>query len=181
MIPDKKVRLITPFITLFALLALLAWELYFSKPDNLMPSALIGEDVPLFNLPNVFPSQPALTNKAFAGRVVLLNVWATWCYACSIEHEMLMKIKNQYHVPIFSIDYKDNSYEAIRWLQENGNPYLLTGDDRKGHVAIDFGVYGTPETFVISPQGKIVYRHIGVIDQKVWDEILYPLVKKYER
>lgn len=175
---SKKTTAMTPIVTLIILLALLAWELYFSKPREL-PSPLIGETVPTFNLPNLFPSQPALTNNALTGRVTLLNVWATWCYACSAEHEMLMKIKNEYHVPIFSIDYKDKTPDAINWLQENGNPYLLTGDDRKGNVGIDFGVYGTPETFVISPQGKIVYRHVGVINQKVWDEVLYPLVKKY--
>lgn len=173
----QKIRHITPFVILFALLALLGWELFYSNPNEL-PSALIGEDVPAFNLPNLYPSAPAFTKNALTGRTVLLNVWATWCYACGIEHDMLMKIKNQYHVQIYSIDYKDNPQDAINWLEKNGNPYALTGADTKGNVAIDFGVYGTPETFVINSKGKIIYRHIGAINQKIWDETLYPLIKQ---
>jgi cytochrome c biogenesis protein CcmG/thiol:disulfide interchange protein DsbE len=174
---NKNYKIFFPFITLFALFALLAWELFFSNANEL-PSALIGEDVPAFHLSNLFPLQPAFNNKALYGRTVLVNVWATWCYACENEHEMLMKIKNVYHVPIYGIVYKDNAQDAIRWLAEKGNPYELIGDDKNGVVAIDFGVYGTPETFVINPQGKIIYRHVGVINQKIWDEVLYPLIKK---
>jgi cytochrome c biogenesis protein CcmG, thiol:disulfide interchange protein DsbE len=174
----QKIKKIIPFVILFALLAILGRELFYSNPNEL-PSALIGEEVPDFNLPNLFGSQPAFTPKAFAGRVSLLNVWATWCYACEIEHPMLMKISNQYHVPIYGIVYKDQAKDAIAWLVKNGNPFVMSGDDRKGNVAIDLGVYGTPETFVINAQGKIVYRHIGAIDQKTWDDVLYPLIKKY--
>lgn len=177
MISGQKLKLTIPFILVFVLFILLAWELFYAKPSEL-PSALIGENVPVFKLPNLYPSQPPLTQKALAGKTVLLNVWATWCYACSLEHDMLMKIKNEYHVPIYSIDYKDNSQDALNWLEENGNPYELIGADANGNVAIDFGVYGTPETFVINANGKIIYRHIGAIDQKTWDEILYPLIKK---
>src|SRR5688500_2994650 len=106
---------ILPFFLLFALLALLAWELFFSQTNEL-PSALLGEDVPEFNLPNLFPGQPDFSNKALSGRVVLLNAWATWCFACENEHAMLMKIKNTYNVPIYSIAYKDNAQNAINWL-----------------------------------------------------------------
>ena len=129
----QKAKYITPFIILFALLILLGWELFYSNPNEL-PSALIGEDVPAFNLPNLYPSGPALTNNALSGRTVLLNVWATWCYACGIEHEMLMKIKNQYHVLIYSIDYKDNSQKSRAGTK--GQPYALTGADIKGTLSI---------------------------------------------
>jgi cytochrome c biogenesis protein CcmG, thiol:disulfide interchange protein DsbE len=177
MLSKQTLKLAIPFIFLFILFILLGWELFYSKPSEL-PSALIGEDVPAFNLPNLYPSQPPLTQKTFAGKTVLLNVWATWCYACSLEHGMLMKITNEYHVPIYSIAYKDNSQDARHWLQENGNPYKRVGADMNGNVAIDFGIYGTPETFVINAKGKIIYRHIGAIDQKTWDDVLYPLIKK---
>ena len=109
----------------------------------------------------------------------LLNVWATWCYACEIEAPMLLKIKTQYHIPIYSILYKDDPKEALLSLKKNGNPYVMIGLDRKGDTAIDLGVYGTPETFVISREGKIIYRHVGIINQTVWDSVLYPLIKKY--
>lgn len=175
-----KLKHIIPFFILFALLAILWRELFYAHPNEL-PSALIGETVPEFQIPNLWQENKSFSTKELAGRVSLLNVWATWCSACSMEHPMLMKIKEQYHIPIYSIDYKDNSVDAKNWLHQEGNPYVMTGIDQHGDVAIDLGVYGTPETFVINPEGKIVYRHIGIIDDKVWNEVLYPLIKKYER
>lgn len=177
MISKQTQQKIIPFITLFALIGLLAWELFYARPQEL-PSALIGEDIPAFTLPNIFPSHPDFQSTDIKTGVVLLNVWASWCYACNLEHEMLMKIKNQYHVRIFSINYKDNIQDATKWLAKNGNPYIITGEDTKGDAAIDLGVYGTPETFVIR-DGKIIYRHVGIIDEKSWNEVLYPLIKKY--
>lgn len=175
----QKIKVVIPFVILFILLALLWRELFYTKPGEL-PSALIGEALPTFTLPNLYHPQDMFTDKQLRGHVSLLNVWATWCYACSLEQPMLMKIKNQYHIPIYSIVYKDDTQTAIQWLNKNGNPFIITGNDHSGDVVIDFGVYGTPETFVISPQGKIIYRHVGVINQKAWDEVLYPLIKKYE-
>lgn len=175
----SKIKTLIPFVILFILFAILWRELFYSKPNEL-PSALIGETIPDFQLPNIYQPTNLFTQKNLVGHVSLLNVWATWCYACSIEHKMLMKIKEQYHIPIYSINYKDDPLAAKGWLQKFGNPYVMTGSDLHGDVAIDLGVYGTPETFVISKEGKIVYRHIGIIDQKVWDDVLYPIVKKYE-
>lgn len=174
---SKTFQKCIPFFTLFILLGLLGWELFYSKPNEL-PSALIGEEVPHFVLPNLLPHQPAFTHHNFAGRVSLLNIWATWCEACNLEHSMLMKIKNDYHIPIYGILYKDKVDDATAWLNEHGNPYILVGSDHKGDVAIDLGVYGTPETFVINAQGKILYRHVGILNQKIWDDVLYPLIKK---
>jgi cytochrome c biogenesis protein CcmG, thiol:disulfide interchange protein DsbE len=175
----KKIKQLIPFAMLFGLLTLLWHELFYAKPNEL-PSALIGETIPDFKLPTLFPSQKQLTPKAFAGHVALLNVWATWCYACRLEQPMLMKIHDQYHVPIYSIDYKDHPDDAKKWLQRFGNPYIMIGNDDTGDVAIDLGVYGTPETFLISPAGKIVYRHVGVLDQTSWNDVIYPLLKRYE-
>lgn len=177
---NKHIKIILPFIFLFALLGLLARELFFAKKGEL-PSAMIGEKVPSFSLPTLSSTEKTLSNKNLGGHVILINVWATWCYACNYEHPMLLKIKNEYHVPIYGIDYKDNADEARQWLAKHGNPYEEIGSDFSGDVAIDFGVYGTPETFVISPQGRIVYRHVGVIDQETWDNVIYPLVKKYDQ
>lgn len=174
----QKIKNLAPFIILFALLGILWRELFYAKPSEL-PSALIGEAVPNFQLTNLFQPQKIFTPKDFVGQVALLNVWATWCYACSLEQPMLMKIKNQYQIKIYGIDYKDDVEDAKKWLQKYGNPFVITGNDKHGDVAIDLGVYGTPETFVISPQGNIIYRHIGAIDQKNWDEVIYPLIQKY--
>lgn len=167
-----------PFIILFALFGLLWRELFYAKPNEL-PSALIGDDVPAFKIPQLYQPRMMFTEKNLVGHVALLNVWASWCYACAIEQPILMKIKDQYHVPIYGINYKDQTEDAKNWLHKNGNPYVLIGEDKFGDVGIDLGIYGTPETFVLSPQGKILYRHVGAIDQKSWDEILYPMILKY--
>jgi cytochrome c biogenesis protein CcmG, thiol:disulfide interchange protein DsbE len=179
MSPTHIIKNVIPFILLFALVAILGRELFYAKPNEI-PSPLIGEIVPTFTLPDLQASQKTFSNTDLLGQVTLLNVWATWCYACGIEMPMLMKIKNEYHVPIYSIAYKDNPEDAKKWLALNGNPYVATGDDRKGNTAIDLGVYGTPETFIVSKQGQIIYKHVGIINQQIWDEVLYPLVKKYD-
>ena len=167
-----------PILLLFSLLGILGYELFYAKPHEL-PSALIGEPVPHFVLPTLSGSA-TFSEQALQGKVSLINIWATWCYACSLEHPILMKISREYHIPIYSIDYKDDREAAKLWLNEHGNPYVEIGDDHQGDVGIDFGVYGTPETFVINKQGNIVYRHVGAIDQKTWDDVLYPLVLKYQ-
>lgn len=145
------------------------------------PSALIGETLPAFELANLMAPSSTITPKTMVGRVSLLNVWATWCAACKIEHPMLMRIKEHYHIPIFAINYKDDREKAMTWLRDQGNPYLMIASDQSGDTATDLGVYGTPETFVISKAGKIVYRHFGIINQHEWDHVLYPLIKKYEQ
>jgi len=176
----KKIKHAIPLFVLFALLSLLARELFSANTNNL-PSALIGEKLPAFSLPSLYQSNRYLSSKHLRGRVVLLNVWASWCSACQKEHDMLMKISEQYRIPIYGILYKDDANGARNWLKRHGNPYVLVGNDTSGDTAIDLGVYGTPETFVISPQGRIIYRHVGVIDQSDWNKVLYPLIKKYAR
>lgn len=175
----KLLKIIISFAAITLLLSLFWRVLFYTQPDE-SPSALIGEEVPSFQLVDLTNSQKKFTSQELKGRMILLNVWASWCYACQLETTMLLKINHTYHIPIYGIAYKDNTNDVKQWLQKFGNPYVKIGDDKSGDVAIDLGVYGTPETFFISPQGKIVYRHVGVIDQKVWDEVLYPLVKKYE-
>lgn len=174
----KKIKIVIPFLILFVLCLMLWREMIYSRPNEL-PSVLIGEDVPAFSLPVLDNPLQNFTPANFRGQFALVNVWATWCYACSVEHDFLMKLKDQYHVPIYSINYKDNPQAAKEWLNKHGNPYVMTGTDLDGNTAIDFGVYGTPETFVISPQGKIIYRQVGVLDQKAWDQNIYPLMQKY--
>lgn len=166
-----------PFIILFALLILLGRELLYANP-NKITSSLVGETVPVFQLPTLLSSQKSFTNNDLIGQVSLLNIWATWCYACEIEAPFLMTIKKNYSLPIYGIAYRDKPTEINTWVKKYGNPYRLIGDDKNGEVAIDLGVYGTPETFIINKEGKIVYRHIGVLDQKVWNKVIYPLIQK---
>lgn len=167
-----------PFIILVGLCAILLKEVYFSNKEEL-PSALVGQPVPAFALYDVKRPGIKFTEKTLINKksVTLLNVWATWCSACAAEHTMLLKIANEYHIPIYSIDYKDDRDAAIKWLQTAGDPFILTGNDDNGNTGIDLGVYGTPETFIISKKGNIVYRHVGMINQENWDQLLYPLIK----
>jgi cytochrome c biogenesis protein CcmG/thiol:disulfide interchange protein DsbE len=180
MLDLQRLKLFLPFLFLLALFGLLGRELFYATPNE-PPSVLIGEAVPHFQLPSLFSPSISLTPKIFHGQVSLLNVWASWCYACQVEAPMLMKIKDQYHIPVYGIAYKDKAEDAKQWLQAHGNPYALIGSDLKGDVAIDLGVYGTPETFVIDRQGKIIYRHIGVLDQKAWDDVLHPLIQQLQK
>lgn len=174
-----KLKHLIPFVILFALLGLLWRELFYSKPNEL-PSALLGETIPEFALPNILQPGKMFSHKDLNGHPCLLNVWATWCSACIAEEPMLAKIKNEYHVPIYGIDYKDKPEDIKKWLSERNNPFIMIGDDNKGDVAIDLGVYGTPETFVIDSKGKIVYRHVGMIDEQTWEDVLHPLMQKLE-
>lgn len=172
-----KLRFLLPFVFLATLVIFFWHELFHVKTDQ--SSQLIGEKLPTFNLPDLWQPQMLVSNSDLdKQKVILLHVWATWCYACRYEHEMLMKIKDNYHIPIYSVDYKDDPLEAKNYLHENGNPYHRTVIDEEGSLTIDLGVYGTPETFILDKNGDIIYRHIGVITDEIWQQILYPLIKK---
>ncbi|OGT44963.1 MAG: hypothetical protein A3E83_04250 [Gammaproteobacteria bacterium RIFCSPHIGHO2_12_FULL_41_20] len=171
---------IVPFFVLMGFFIMLGTELFQHKQDAIS-SQMLGEPLPVFHLTNLLQPQKEFTSRDLLGHVSLLNVWATWCYACQQEHEVLLDIKENYHVPIYSIDYRDKTEVARAWLIKLGNPYLATGEDKTGEVAIDLGVYGTPETFIIDANGRIRYRHVGRLDQETWEKVLWPLVQKYNK
>lgn len=142
-----------------------------------LPSALIDQPVPRFILPGIGPNDPGFSSDQLKGRVSLVNVWASWCPPCRIEHPVLMRLASE-GVPIYGINFKDTSEQATRFLEELGNPFTAIGADQGGRVAIDWGVYGYPETFVIDATGRIRYRHVGAISANDLDRIIYPLLKK---
>lgn len=139
---------------------------------------LIGHATPAFNLPSLKKPDVKLSNQLFIGHVSLLNVWATWCVTCAEEHPVLVDIANSHIVPIYGLDYKDNRTHALQWLQHFGNPFKKIGFDGAGDVAINWGVYGTPETFVIDKKGVIRYKQIGPMTHAIWRNKLLPLVLK---
>lgn len=165
-------------ILLLALFALLCFELFYAKPTEI-PSALIGKKIPDFDVTRLDSSAAAtqFTQNDLSGRITLLNFWATWCYVCKLEHEMLLKINSEYHIPVYSILYKDDPENARQFFAEYGDPFQITGVDTNGDIGIDFGIYGTPETFVISPKGYILYRFVGLLDQNAWDKVLFPIIQ----
>ena len=145
-----------------------------------LPSVLLDRPAPAFDLPPIAGFERGLTNASLKGRVVLLNVFASWCPSCRVEHPTLIDLAKQGHVSIMGLDWKDEPGAGARWLSELGNPYQEIGDDAQGRVAIDLGVTGAPETFVIDRAGRIRYKQIGPVTEDVWNEILAPLVRKLE-
>jgi cytochrome c biogenesis protein CcmG/thiol:disulfide interchange protein DsbE len=150
------------------------------RDPTLVPSPLVGKPAPAFVLPTVREPDQTLRLANLAGQVALLNVWATWCFACRAEHEMLLAIARDETVPIYGLNYKDDRADAVRWLNQLGDPYIASGFDQDGRVGIDLGVYGAPETFVLDRNGVIAYKHIGPITAQDWQETIRPLVLRLQ-
>jgi cytochrome c biogenesis protein CcmG/thiol:disulfide interchange protein DsbE len=146
------------------------------KPKEI-PSPFIGKPAPAFEL-NILNQTERFEPKSMLGRVWLLNVWASWCTSCREEHPLLIEFSKQKLVPIIGLNYKDKDPEAIKWLNDLGNPYDFSVVDAKGKVGIDYGVYGVPETFVIDKSGKIVHKHIGPLTPEALNKDILPLLKK---
>ena len=143
-----------------------------------IPSPLIGKPVPEFKLPPVQGRTQGLSSTDLQGEVSLVNVFASWCVACRTEHPLLMALKEKGAVTINGLNYKDQPADAEKWLTELGDPYTRTGADINGRVAIDWGVYGVPETFVIDRQGRIAYKQIGPINPEILEKTILPLIRQ---
>ncbi len=147
------------------------------KDPTKLESALVGKPVPEFALSDLNDPDTTLDPSLFRGQVSLLNVWATWCPACRDEHEDLMWLAHEQGVNIIGLNYKDDRDQALSWLERLGNPYSRTVFDPRGTLGFDLGVYGAPETFVIDADGTVLYRHVGVVNERVWREVLSPIVR----
>ena len=152
---------------------------------HLKNNALIGDNVPAFQFTNILQpnstTDHTLSNQSLLGHITLINFWATWCEACHAEHPLLMKLHDQYHLAIYGIAYKDSEEEVKSILERDGNPYAMLGVDQTGTTAVDFGVYATPETFLVSPQGKIIYQHVGMLNDDVLNNEILPLIAPYQK
>lgn len=168
----QRFKLFIPLI-IFVILAVFFWK-GLSLDPSAMPSALIDDPVPNFELPTVKNESTLVTQDIFKGQVSLLNVWATWCISCRVEHPYLNKLSGE-GVPIYGVNYKDDTLAAQKWLQEFHDPYQLSVVDADGRLGIDLGVFGAPETYLIDKRGVIRYKHVGVVDERVWSKILKPL------
>ncbi len=164
-----------------AALVVLAGFLYagLQRDPGELPSPFIGQPAPNFSLPSLHDEGTSFTEADLTGRVTLVNVWGTWCPGCQTEHPVLMRMA-QAGVPIYSINWKDDDAQAKRWLTQLGDPYVLTGADRLGQAAIDWGVYGAPETFVVDADGVVRYKHIGPITDELWETVLLPAMREAE-
>jgi len=181
-----KTALILPLILVAMLLSLLFVALRLGEP-SVLPSALIGKTVPDFALPALSGSPgesgpvPGLSSAQLkAGKVSILNVWASWCAPCIAEHPQLIELSKQ-GIPLYSINYKDTPDAARRFLANHGNPFRAIGADESGFTAIDFGVYGVPETFVIDGNGRIAYRFPGPLTPEIVAQKIMPAIRKAEQ
>jgi len=174
--PSARLRFLLPVLAFAALAVALAWGL--RTDPRALPSTLIGKPAPHFDLPPVKGRSLGLSTADLTGDVSLVNVFASWCVACRQEHPLFMALKASGAVPIHGLNYKDRPDDAAKWLDTLGDPYTRTGADRDGRVAIDWGVFGVPETFVVTKDGRIAYRHIGPLTDEALDKTILPLVRR---
>ncbi|MCH9690991.1 MAG: DsbE family thiol:disulfide interchange protein [Gammaproteobacteria bacterium] len=172
-----RLKLFLPLL-IFVGLALLFWR-GLSLDPQAMPSALLDKQVPDFSLAEVSNSEQQLQRTDLPQKPLLLNVWATWCVACRVEHPYLNQLAQQ-GVPIIGINLKDDNSAAQKWLEKFHNPYLFSLADTEGRLALDLGVFGAPETFLVDAEGTIRCKHIGVVDDQIWQTKLQPLYQKLQ-
>lgn len=172
----RRITFLLPLALFGLLVAVLGVGLFLNPRE--IPSPLIGRPVPTFELPPVQGRTLGLASRDLQGEVSLVNVFASWCVACREEHPVLMELARSGAVPVHGLNYKDKPEDAARWLKDWGDPYTRTGADLDGRVAIDWGVYGVPETFVIGKDGRIAYKHIGPITREFVRDKLLPMIEK---
>lgn len=165
-----------PVVVFAGLAVALAWGL--TRDAKVLPSALIDKPVPEFALPPVQGRTLGLASADLKSEVSLVNVFASWCLPCKAEHPFWMDLKTRDAVPIHGLNYKDKPEDASAWLDRLGDPYTRTGADQDGRVAIDWGVFGVPETFVITADGRIAYKHVGPETREILDGTLLPIVNR---
>jgi cytochrome c biogenesis protein CcmG, thiol:disulfide interchange protein DsbE len=166
-------------VLLFILLALgLGFSL--TNDPSKMPSLLIDKAVPAFALASPDKDGKGFSSADLRGKVSLLNVFASWCAGCRVEHPMLMQLAGKSSVSIYGINWRDSPRNGERWLKANQSPYARVGFDENGRVGIDLGVTGVPETFVIDRSGRVRYRYAGPLTEDVWHEIFEPLLAQLQ-
>ena len=147
------------------------------RDPTILPSPFLDKPAPRFELPRLTDPGRTISNADYAGKVALVNVWATWCVGCRQEHEFLLRLQDENVVPIYGLNWRDRREDAIEWLDNLGNPYVASGYDGDGRVGIDWGVYGAPETFLISKDGRVLHKHLGPLNRVAWDKDFVPLIQ----
>jgi cytochrome c biogenesis protein CcmG/thiol:disulfide interchange protein DsbE len=170
-----KLRYILPLAAFFLLAVFLAVGL--TRDPREIPSPFIGKPAPAFRVAELHEPARMIAPEDMKGKVWMLNVWASWCVSCRVEHPILVEFAKKNAVPIVGLDYKDQREDGLQWLQKLGNPYVASAFDEDGKIGIDYGVYGVPETFVIDKQGIIRYKQIGPVTPEALEAKILPLLK----
>jgi cytochrome c biogenesis protein CcmG, thiol:disulfide interchange protein DsbE len=171
-------RFLLPLGLFVVLVAFLAVGLTLNPRE--VPSPLVGKPVPAFQLAQLHQPHLVFTHRDLRGQVWLLNIWASWCVACRDEHPVLLELARSSVVPVVGLNYKDRADAAKAWLEQFGDPYLLSVTDPDGRTGIDYGVYGVPETFVIDRAGVIRYKQIGPLTRETLERRILPLLKELQ-
>ena len=175
---NDRLKLFAPLI-IFVLLATVFFVLQKriasgEYDPSALPSQLVGKELPEFSLSELENASITLTRDNLDRLPALVNVWATWCIACRAEHAYLNQLAES-GVTLYGLNYKDERPAALQWLSRLGNPYVLNLFDEQGKLGLNMGVYGAPETYVLDQNGKVRYRHVGVMSETVWQEKILPL------
>jgi cytochrome c biogenesis protein CcmG/thiol:disulfide interchange protein DsbE len=177
--PRRRLLVLLPLAVFLLLAGIFLIQLLSGRDISAVPSALIGRMAPETKLPALDGlSLPGLESSAFAGKITLVNVFASWCAPCREEHPVLMALSQDKRFDIVGLNYKDKPENARRFLGELGNPYQAIGVDQAGRTAIDWGVYGVPETFLVGRDGKVLFKHVGPITPESAQKVLMPEVEK---
>jgi cytochrome c biogenesis protein CcmG, thiol:disulfide interchange protein DsbE len=172
-------RYIIPLAIFIILVVFLAIGL--GHDPHEVPSPLINKAAPAFQLTQLKDPSKTFSPQEMRGKVWLLNVWASWCISCRDEHPLLLEYARSGALPIYGLNYKDQREDALSWLGELGDPYVLSVSDLDGRVGIDYGVYGAPETYLIDRNGIIRFKQIGPVTPSIWEQKILPLAKELNK
>ena len=174
-----KVKLLIPLAIFLVMAVFLGIGL--TRDPRKLPSTMIDKPAPQFTLKQVSALDKNVSPEDMKGQVWMLNVWASWCTACRVEHPLLVEISNSKIVPVIGLDYKDKPEDALKFLAQQGNPYQLSALDLEGRVGIDYGVYGVPETFIIDKNGRIRHKHVGPITPESLQKEILPIIAELKK
>ena len=173
----KRLLIITPLVLLLTICIFLLIYLLSDKNPNKPPSVLINKDVPLFESKSLFDSEKTIKTNDIKNKKILINFFASWCLPCKVEHPLFFELSNSFpELYIIGFNHKDNDDKAKKYLSEDGNPYNFVGVDKDGMIALEFGVFGLPETFIVNENGKIIYKFMGPLTKEIIKNEIEPLL-----
>jgi cytochrome c biogenesis protein CcmG/thiol:disulfide interchange protein DsbE len=167
-------KFIVPLAAFALLVVVLAIGIKRSPEKSFIPSVLIGRPAPEFTLPSLTDPNTKVSSATLHGKPYVLNVWGTWCVECRVEHQSLLEIQGLGQVPIIGLNWRDEEAQALDWIAKLGNPYTQIAVDKDGSTAIDLGVYGAPETFLVDAKGIIIHKHFGPLSMQIWQRDFVP-------